>query len=137
MVEEKEKDEPIKKPFSPEGYGGEDVSVPQNNLYTSNHELNDFKTTGTPQEQVTIATNNSIYNRYKLVKLMVDIFREMTNFKLLFQNKQFALITIANFFVFVGYMLPFIYIPIRGKELNIKNISMVLSVIGINIKYFV
>jgi hypothetical protein len=61
---------------------------------------------------------------------MADIFREMTNFKLLFENKQFALMTIANFFVFVGYMIPFLYIPIRAKELDIKNSSGILSVIG-------
>ena len=54
----------------------------------------------------------------------------MTNFRLLIENKPFLLIVIANFFVFVGYFLPFIYIPIRGKELEIGNIAMVLSVIG-------
>jgi hypothetical protein len=61
---------------------------------------------------------------------MVDIFREMTNFKLLFENKQFALVTIANFFAFVGFFIPYIYIPIRAKELDIKNSSGVLMVIG-------
>jgi hypothetical protein len=61
---------------------------------------------------------------------MVDIFREMTNFKLLFENKQFALMTIANFFVFVGYMIPFLYIPIRAKEIKFEHAILVLSVIG-------
>ena len=81
----------------------------------------------------------SVKSRNKLVKQIVNIFGEITNFKLLFENKSFALIVIANFFVFLGYFLPFLYIPIRGRELRITNTDKVLSVIGKNnlkIKYY-
>ena len=108
-------------------------------LYTrSIQELAEYKKTETVEEftrsQISIPikeeNDNSCYNRYHIVKVIVDIVKEMTNFKLLIQSKPFALVVIANFFVFVGYFIPFIYIPIRGGELNITNYSIILSVIG-------
>ena len=101
----------------------------KDSLYSSsNQELSEFKNSETKESVVEPTATNS---KKTLSKLLVEIFKEMTNFRLLFENKSFLLIVIANFFVFVGYFLPFIYIPIRGRELEIKNISMVLSVIGI------
>ena len=104
-------------------------SLPKKDLSYSGKDLCELKNNKIAEPTVDLE-DNSCYNRYKLVKLMTDIFREMTNFKLLSTNKPFALIVAANFFVFVGYFLPFIYIPIRGRELDIKNIAIVLSVIG-------
>ena len=72
----------------------------------------------------------SSYHQYHLVKVAIDILKEMTNFRLLVENKPFALMVVANFFVFIGYFVPFIYIPIRGRELEIQNITIVLSIIG-------
>jgi hypothetical protein len=66
----------------------------------------------------------------KIYKIMVHITKDISNFKLLKQNRKFLLIAIANLFAFSGYFLPFIYIPIRAKELKIENISALLSVIG-------
>ncbi len=86
------------------------------------------------RSQISIPANdeneNSCYNRYHLCKVVTDIVREMSNFRLLTQNKQFTLITIANFFVFTGYFLPYIYIPIRAKELKLEGYSIILSTIG-------
>ena len=126
-----------------DGIEQEDFSRPmykKDALYTRSIQgLAEFNKAETAEEfarsQISIPTaaeeDTSCYHRYHLVKVIVDIVKEMTNFRLLVENKSFLLIVIANFFVFVGYFLPFIYIPIRGRELEIKNISMVLSVIGI------
>ena len=74
---------------------------------------------------------NNCCLRVYVFRIMSDIVKEVTNFILLLLNKQFVLITIANFFVFVGYFLPFIYIPVRaGSELKIDNYAMVMSIIG-------
>jgi hypothetical protein len=107
-------------------------------LYTrSVQSLAEFKKSENAEEfrrsQIDIPVEPSGVRR--LGKVMLDILVEMTNFKLLIENKPFLLIVIANFFVFVGYFLPFIYIPIRGKELDISNIAMVLSVIGKYLKF--
>ena len=107
-------------------------------LYTrSVQSLAEFKKSENAEEfrrsQISIPAagqDGSCYDRYHLVKVIADIVKEMSNFRLLVENKPFLLIVIANFFAFVGYFLPFIYIPIRGKELEIGNIAMVLSVIG-------
>jgi hypothetical protein len=49
--------------------------------------------------------------------IFVEIFKEMTNFKILTKNIPFLLISISNFFLFFGYFIPFIYIPQRaGNE---------------------
>ena len=103
-------------------------------LYTrSVQSLAEFKKSENAEEfrrsQINIPVEPSGVRR--LGKVMLDILVEMTNFKLLIENKPFLLIVIANFFVFVGYFLPFIYIPIRGKELDMgSKVAMILSVIG-------
>jgi hypothetical protein len=103
-------------------------------LYTrSVQSLAEFKKSENAEEfrrsQISIPVEPSGVRR--LGKVMLDILVEMTNFKLLIENKPFLLIVIANFFVFVGYFLPFIYIPIRGKELDMgSKVAMILSVIG-------
>ena len=108
-------------------------------LYTrSIQELAEYKKNETVEEftrsQISIPIkeedDNSCYNRYHIVKVMVDIVKEMTNFKLLVQNKSFALIVFANFLVFIGYLVPFIYIPQRSEQLNIANYALIFSTIG-------
>jgi len=64
-------------------------------------------------------------------KVFMDILKEMSDFKLLRTNKQFLMIVLANFFVFIGYFSPFIYLPIRGKELKLSNPAFLISIIGI------
>ncbi len=51
-------------------------------------------------------------------KFILDIVKEMTDFKLLGQNKGFLLITLANFFAFCGFFSTFIYLPIYANELH-------------------
>ncbi len=68
--------------------------------------------------------------RHPAFKVVVDIVKQMTNFKLLGQNKQFLLVTIANFFAFTGFFIPFIYLPNYATELKIDNYAPILSVIG-------
>lgn len=75
--------------------------------------------------------NQNCCQRIKLFKVIADVVKEMTNFKLLGQNKQFFLVTIANFFAFVGYFIPYIYIPLRAKELKMDGGPWILSIIGI------
>lgn len=60
-----------------------------------------------------------------------NIIKEICNVGLLGQNFAFLLITLSNFFIFAGYFIPFLYIPIRAKELEIDNFALVLSIIGI------
>ena len=60
----------------------------------------------------------------------VKILKEMFDLRLLWTNKIFLLAVLSQFVIFIGYFLPFIYIPIRGVELNIEGMSWVLSVIG-------
>ena len=43
--------------------------------------------------------------KHPALKLIIDILKEMTDFKLLGQNKAFLLITLANFFAFAGLLL--------------------------------
>jgi predicted MFS family arabinose efflux permease len=64
-------------------------------------------------------------------KIIKSIVKETTNFKLLKENLGFFLITMSNFFVFFVYFIPFIYIPVRAQQLEIKNYPWIISIIGI------
>lgn len=65
------------------------------------------------------------------LNISYNIIKEITDVKLITQNLPFFLITLSNFFVFFGYFLPYIYIPIRAKEINLESFSWILSIIGI------
>ena len=71
--------------------------------------------------------------RNKFVQMVIGILKEMTDFRLLIQNMGFLLITTSNFFAFVGYFAPFLYL-IEFTKFNIPNIayspSLLLSIIG-------
>ncbi len=60
-----------------------------------------------------------------------SILKEMGNLSLLKENFAFLLIVLSNFFIFSGYFIPYIYVPVRAKELGIANFALILSVIGI------
>ena len=60
-----------------------------------------------------------------------NIIKEMFDLKLLFQNMDFFFITLSNFFCFSALFIPFIFIPVRAEELEIKNFAWLLSIIGI------
>jgi predicted MFS family arabinose efflux permease len=66
------------------------------------------------------------------LSISLKILKEMTDVKLLCQNVGFLFITMSGFFIFAGYFIPFLFIPIRARdELGIQNYSLILSVIGI------
>ena len=71
----------------------------------------------------------------KFGTIVLNIIKEVTDLKLLIENFAFLLIVASNLFIFLGYFLPFIYIPIRAMEINppIENFAWVLSIIGKNI----
>ena len=66
-----------------------------------------------------------------IVKIMVGVLKETTDFKLLKDKPLFTLITLSNFFVFFVYFIPFIYIPVRAQELGIDQYPWLISIIGI------
>lgn len=73
------------------------------------------------------------HQRNACVRITLGILKEMTDFKLLFQNLGFLLITVSNFFLFTGYFAPFLYIVKIATENGIENAkaSFLLSIIGI------
>ena len=73
--------------------------------------------------------------------ITVAIAKEISDLKLLTQNMSFLLITLSNFFVFLGYFIPFIYIPLVAKDLIKENpalesdlsenrVAFIFSIIG-------
>ena len=72
------------------------------------------------------------HQRNACVRITLGILKEMTDFKLLFQNLGFLLITVSNFFLFTGYFAPFLYIVKIATENGIENAkaSFLLSIIG-------
>ena len=63
-------------------------------------------------------------------EILVSIVKNMTDFRLLRENSSFFLISLSNFFVFFVYFIPFIYIPVRARELGIENYPWIISIIG-------
>jgi hypothetical protein len=66
----------------------------------------------------------------RCLSVSFNILKEMVNLKLLFKNLTFALMVLSNVLIFSGYFIPFIYVPIRARELNFENGSTILSTIG-------
>jgi MFS family permease len=64
-------------------------------------------------------------------EVTLTILKNTTNFSLLKENFNFFLITMSNFFIFLVYFIPFIYIPVRAQQLGIENYPWILSIIGI------
>ena len=70
--------------------------------------------------------------RNKFLQVSIEILKEMTDFKLLFENKTFLLITMSNFFCFMGYFAPFLYLT-KIAEANGTSSSLatyLISTIG-------
>ncbi len=65
------------------------------------------------------------------LKIIWGLTKETFNFKILFKELIFFLFCLTNFLIFIFYMVPFIYIPIRGVELNIEQYAWIISIIGI------
>jgi MFS family permease len=62
--------------------------------------------------------------------IIVGLFKEMINFKLLGSNWRFLFMTLSNLCIFIGYFLPFIFVTKIAESNNIENPSLVISVIG-------
>lgn len=62
--------------------------------------------------------------------LILNILKEMGNVSLLSKNIGLLFITLSNFFIFSGYFIPFLFIPIRAKQLDIADSSFILGLIG-------
>lgn len=75
---------------------------------------------------------DSCVKRNKFLQVSFEILKEMTDFKLLAQNKTFLLITLSNFFCFVGYFTPFLYLVKICKEFGSTKTqaSFLISIIG-------
>ncbi|CAF1034173.1 unnamed protein product [Brachionus calyciflorus] len=73
---------------------------------------------------------DSVIPKQTTSEIIIEIFKEMTNFRLLRENSLFLLMTMSNFFIFFVYFIVFIYIPVRAKELKIENYAIILSIIG-------
>ncbi|RMZ94913.1 monocarboxylate transporter 2-like, partial [Brachionus plicatilis] len=63
--------------------------------------------------------------------LILNILKEMGNVSLLSKNIGLLFITLSNFFIFSGYFIPFLFIPIRAKQLDIADSSFILGLIGL------
>ncbi|CAF0986232.1 unnamed protein product [Brachionus calyciflorus] len=63
--------------------------------------------------------------------ILTRILKEIFNFRLLIEDKIFLLVVLSAFFVFSAYYIPFIYIPIRAQNLNIKEYAWIISTAGI------
>jgi predicted MFS family arabinose efflux permease len=73
------------------------------------------------------------HQRNACLRISFGILKEMTDFKLLLQSPGFLLITLSNFFIFLGYFTPFIYVTKVAKENGIESgkASFLLAIIGI------
>ena len=77
---------------------------------------------------VTSLNKSPWYKRF--VSIIIEIVKSIGDFRLL-SNIRFLLILIANFFFAIGFFVPYIFIPIRAKELEITEFAWLLSIIGI------
>ena len=59
-----------------------------------------------------------------------DIFKGIADVSLLGQNMQFLIMCLANFFVFMGYFLTFIYLNARADQIGSNKGAWLLSIIG-------
>jgi hypothetical protein len=76
--------------------------------------------------------DDTCVKRNKFLQVSLEILKEMFDFKLLGKNKIFCLITISNFFCFVGYFTPFLYLVKICKENGSTETqaSFLISIIG-------
>lgn len=72
------------------------------------------------------------FNKNRKVPAFLEILKEISNFKLLFQNAEFFYLTISNFFIFTGYFTPFLYLTKIAQSNNISKTqaSFLISTIG-------
>ena len=81
---------------------------------------------------------DSCVKQDKFLQVSIEILKEMFDFKLLAQNKTFLLITLSNFFCFVGYFTPFLYLVKICKDFGSTGTqaSFLISIIG-NLRFYI
>ena len=62
--------------------------------------------------------------------IALNILKEMTDLSLLKESVPFLLVTLSNFFIFLGYFAPFLYITEFCKKNEIDNYAYLYSIIG-------
>lgn len=70
------------------------------------------------------------YQRNTFLRLIVEVFGEMANFSLLWQNTCFLFIVLSNFFLFTGFFLTYIYLPQVARLNQMRNPQKLLATIG-------
>jgi hypothetical protein len=75
---------------------------------------------------------DTFVKRNRFLQVSLEILKEMFDFRLLIQNITFALIVASNFFCFVGYFTPFLYLVKICKENGSTETqaSFLISIIG-------
>lgn len=78
-------------------------------------------------------TKNSHKPKNSFLSGLVDIFKDIINFRLLKDRPDILFITISNFFVAFGFFTPFLYITKIAEENSIPNelATLLISIIGI------
>lgn len=71
--------------------------------------------------------------RNSFLRVSADVLKDMSNFKLVYENWDFSLIAISNFFVSLGYFTPFLYITKIAEENGVpaEQAAFLISVVGI------
>lgn len=74
-----------------------------------------------------------LHQRNAFLRISYGILKEMTDFRLLWKNLGFLLITLSNFFLFTGYFTPFLYITKLAQDNGFSKgqASFLISIIGI------
>ena len=70
------------------------------------------------------------YRKNKIAALVVKIAVEMIDFRILFKSPKLTLMCLSAFCHFFIYFIPFVFIPIRAKEVIGDSYPWVISVIG-------
>lgn len=75
-------------------------------------------------------------DRHPFLRMLIDVGYEIINVKLLWQNWKMLLIALSNFFVFVGYFAPMLYISKIMEKNNLGDSSKTMVIVGmINIVF--
>lgn len=62
--------------------------------------------------------------------IFVQILKGTFDFGILRNNLSLTFMCISNFLFFAGYLVVFVFIPIRGKEVIGNKYSLIISIIG-------
>ena len=110
-----------------------DINKTQNQE-TSDNEL-DTRVIQTFHGSVMSLNEKRASSKNAFLAMVVGILKEMTDFRLLCQNFLFLFITLSNFFLFLGFITPFLYIKSIAESHGVST-SQATFLISINGKLF-